>query len=71
MTEKEEMPKEAYQDVAIEGGHVVQLVKDPSKLKGRLAKKFADDSSYESSFVVDTKVSQFVKPLKPHNQWKS
>lgn len=62
MAKKEEMPKEAYQDVAIEGGHVVQLVKDPSKLKGRLAKKFADDSNYESSLVVDTKVSQFIKP---------
>lgn len=62
MTEKEEMPKEAYQDVAIEGGHVVQLIKDRSKLKGRLAKKFADDSNYESSFVFDTKVSQFIKP---------
>lgn len=64
MQKTEEMPNEAYQETALEGGQVIRVITDRSKLKGRLAKKFSNDSNYESSFVVDTEIKQFIKPPK-------
>jgi hypothetical protein len=67
MQKKGEMPNEAYQETAIEGGEVVRIITDRSKLKGRLAKKFTNDLEYESSFVFE-EVKEFIKPQKSTHQ---
>lgn len=67
MTKKEEMPNEAYQETAIEGGQVVRIITDRSKLKGRLAKKFSVDSEHEEAFAFE-EVKEFIKPPKSTNK---
>lgn len=69
MQKNEEAPTEAYQETALEGGQVVRIITDRSKLKGRLAKKFTNDLEYESSFVFE-EVKEFIKLPKSTPQWK-
>lgn len=62
----EESDKNGIEESAISDGTVFTIVKDRTKLKGRLAKKFAgeDDPNYQPAFGIDTVVHEFIKPLK-------
>lgn len=66
MTTIENVETLNYAEMALEGGSVARIIKDRTTLEGRLKRKFNNDSpiEHESSLVFETKIHQFIKPLK-------